>query len=452
MRRLTLTIDDAIADGLEALAHEPTETAAILIVSRAELDDELRLIGRELFRLDAHVSNRTSDSCTIADTGLVAAAKAADRWGGGIVLVHNHPDAPLDASPRDRRAEAAIAELARTRLDQTDAGSIIVGHGAPFSFTGATCFGAARLDRIRIIGRRFRFLDAVDAAAPAPPPTVFERQVRAFGHELQQLLGTLTAGVAGFGGTGSSVGQQLIRLGLGKVIVADDDIVTDTNVTRIHGSRLADAGTPKADLARDTLEAIGFGSVEPISDAITVERVARHLRSCDVVFCCTDDHAGRLVLARLAACYRIPVIDMGVRLGADGGVLTEIVGRVSVVTPGAACGICTGTIDPVIAAVEMLTPEERERRAADGYIPDLDVIDPAVITYTTLVASIAVNELLERLIGFGVDPPPDETIILGHDRYLSTRTIAPRLGHFCSDPAVIGSGDTIPFLGITWAA
>lgn len=453
MRSVTLTIDDHIAADVAAIAHEETETAAVLIVGYAETDREQRLIGRKLVRLDAHVTDRTGVGCTISDRGIVAAAKIAEQIGGGIVFIHNHPSGMLERSDRDVVADADIAELAQTRLGDDRTASAIVSPGSPFAFIGHSCSTGEPIARIRIIGRRFRFVDAANAPEGAPPAAAFDRQVRAFGPQMQQLLGTLTAGVAGFGGTGSAVGEQLVRLGFGNVIVADDDVVTTTNVTRIHGSTLDDDTIGKAQLAKSSLEAIGFGRVEAVEQAITVEAVARKLRDCDVVFGCTDDHAGRLVLARLSAHYCIPVIDMGVRLGTDGdGRLTEIIGRISVVTPGAACGICTGTIDPAIAAAEMLTATERDRRADEGYIPDLDVTDPAVITYTTLVASIAVGELLERLIGFGIDPPPDETIVLGHDRYLLTRTMTPRPGHFCSDAAVIGRGDTTPYLGITWAA
>ena len=42
---------------------------------------------------------------------------------------------------------------------------------------------------------------------------VFDRQVRAFGADIQELLATLRIGIVGNGGTGSPVAEQLIRLG-----------------------------------------------------------------------------------------------------------------------------------------------------------------------------------------------------------------------------------------------
>jgi len=87
---------------------------------------------------------------------------------------------------------------------------------------------------------------------------------------------------------------------------------------------------------------------------VTAEHAARRLAGCDVVFGCTDDNAGRLVLSRLPTYYLTPVIDMGVLLSSDNGRLTGIDGRVTVVSPGSACLVCRGRIDLARAGSEQL--------------------------------------------------------------------------------------------------
>ena len=45
----------------------------------------------------------------------------------------------------------------------------------------------------------------------APPPDQFDRNIRAFGGEIQRVLGDLHIAVVGCGGTGSAVTEQLVR-------------------------------------------------------------------------------------------------------------------------------------------------------------------------------------------------------------------------------------------------
>lgn len=64
------------------------------------------------------------------------------------------------------------------------------------------------------------------------------------GTDGQRSLGALRSGVVGAGGTGSAVTEQLARHGVGDLVMLDDDVVVDdTNLTRIHGSTAADLGT-----------------------------------------------------------------------------------------------------------------------------------------------------------------------------------------------------------------
>ncbi len=79
---------------------------------------------------------------------------------------------------------------------------------------------------------------------------------------------------------------------------------------------------------------------------VTLEPTARKLIGCDLLFGCTDDNAGRLVLSRLATYLMTPVIDCGVLITSDAdGRLTGINGRVTVLSPGQACLVCRDRID-----------------------------------------------------------------------------------------------------------
>jgi hypothetical protein len=245
--------------------------------------------------------------------------------------------------------------------------------------------------------------------------------------------------------------EQLIRLGVGRLTVIDDQDLTDTNVTRVYGSGLADAGRAKVDIARDNADRIGLGTtVRRIKASVTEQAAARALTECDVVFGCTDDNAGRLVLSKLAYWFLIPVLDVGSRIDRRDGRLAEVLCRLNIQVPGAACAQCWGTIDPERVRAELMTRADLEAIQAEGYAPDIDTPDPAVIAYTTLVASLAVAEFIARLTGLAPDAP-DRAMFMASGRQISSATRAPAEGHWCGRPEKWGIGLTRRFLDQTWA-
>lgn len=323
------------------------------------------------------------------------------------------------------------------------------------AFTGSLAWDdgrIGRIDRLWEVGDRWRLTRAEDAPGVVVDEA-FDRNVRAFGAPIQETLGSLSIAVIGAGGTGSAVCEQLVRLGVRRLLLVDPDVLSQSNVTRVYGSTPADVGRAKVEILRDHLVAIAPDLVcETLQSMVTLEPTARRLAEQDLVFGCTDDNAGRLVLSRMATHLLTPAIDVGVLLSSGANdELTGIDGRVTTLTPGAGCLVCRGRIDLARAAAELMTPEERKRRQDEGYAPALGGREPAVVAFTTAVAAAAVAELLERLIGYGPSPRPSELLLRWHDREMSTNAVAPRDGHYCDRASGHwGRGDRAPFLGQVW--
>ena len=186
-----------------------------------------------------------------------------------------------------------------------------------------------------------------------------------------------------------------MRLGVRHLQLFDPDTLSAGNVTRVYGSYPDKVGEPKVTVSAVHIRRIApDAEVKTVQAKITREATAKLLLDADVVFGCTDDNAGRLVLSRIASYLLTPVIDCGVLLSSgSGGHLVGIDGRVTVVTPGAACLVCRDRIDLRRAAAEMLNPSEHRRLAEEGYAPALADPEPAVVAFTTQVASAAVCEL-----------------------------------------------------------
>lgn len=456
---VTLVLTDSIAQELRIAALESVESAAVILARPVATASGLRLLSRTVRWVSAeHYLRREAYALSIASLGYVHALSEAERDGCVPIWFHTHPGIGSDPSPstHDHGVDADIASLFRDRSGSAYYGALIVAPRAlGFAFTGFVENEAGMrdaIDRVWIVGDRLTLIKPF-GSNNADAKQEFDRSVRAFGPAIQSTLASLRLAVVGCGGTGSAVAEQLVRLGVRHITLIDPDVLSESNVTRVYGSRPDLVGQAKVDLLAKHLEAIApDATVSMVKGLITRKTVAARLFECDVVFGCTDDNAGRLVLSRLSTYLLTPVFDCGVLLSsdADDG-LVGIDGRVTTLVPGQGCLICRNRVDLARAAAESLPRDEHQRRVGEGYAPALGGIEPAVITFTTTVAALAVTELLERLIGFGDTPRPSELLYRGHDRQLSINRCQPRPGHYCDpDSNRLGLGMTDPPLEQTW--
>lgn len=454
----TLVLPGELDAELSQLVGLPVEGGGVLLCGLVSEGKDLRLLGREFLPVaDEAYEVRERDSLQITSAGYVPALGRAEADGAVPVWVHTHPVPGFSPRPSrfDDVVDEQLADPFRLRSGSEFYGSLVLNNlPRGYGFTGFVESETKRLDidRVLSVGPRIGLTWSFDSEhGPLPPE--FDRNVRAFGGDVQRILGDLRVAVVGCGGTGSAVVEQLARLGVRRFLLLDPDKLSDSNVTRVYGSGVADVGSTKTRVAESNIHRIApSADVECLDALVTMEDAARRLGTVDVVFGCTDDNAGRLVLSRAATYLLVPVIDCGVLLTSDdAGELTGIFGRVSVLTPGSACLVCRGRVDLARAGAELLTPTEREHRVGEGYAPALDGVEPAVVAYTTAVASAAVGELLERLVGYGGAVVPSELLLRMHERETSGNHQPPTAGHYC-DPAFgkVGRGSTKPFLEQNW--
>ena len=459
MTSATLVLTEVIAAGLAAIASEYVEHAAVLLVGVHAGPGRLRLLARELHVVDAEHCDRRTDEMTISSAGWIRALQRAEVLGAAAVWVHTHPAGDPTPSRRDAQVDMELSGPFTVRSGAPLYASVVVAPSQTatnFTFTGLGHHAGQgfRIERCLVVGSRMRVESSHDSQPQTPLPSLYDRQVRAFGGDLQRTLGMLRVGLAGCGGTGSAVAEQLARLGVRHLTGIDPDTLSESNTTRVFGSDPTKIGQSKVQVLSEHVRTIAPDArVHAITGKITEEANARQLADCDVVFGCTDDEAGRMVLSRLASYQLVPVIDCGVLIDSDGGTVRGIHARVTTMHPGAACLLCRGRVDPALAAAELATRDEHARLVREGYAPELPGVEPAVVAYTTLAAALAVGELLERLVGYGPATAPTEILARLHEREMSTNTRPYRVGHYC-DPAagLLGAGDTAPFLGQAWAS
>lgn len=443
------------------------ERAAYGLCGVSRTTNETRLLLREVIRIDeGDVLESSPVHLKIASRSFLRAIKKAHLQRAAFIFVHSHPTGVPAFSPQDDREELKLFRTAYTRITHPGPhASLVMPRGeTPVGRAWLPGGDTAPIETIRVIGNRFRFYrrtlitgqgaNARERATVAEL-TYFDRQIRAFGPELQPLLRALVVGVVGAGGTGSCVIEQLVRLGVGSLVISDGDCFDPSNANRVYGSRVVDADLPKAKLAERSAADVGLQTrVRVLTRPITFKSVFEEFRTCDLVFGCTDDEWGRSLLTRLAIWYYIPVFDMGVKIDSAEGVIRSIQGRVTTLLPGKACLFCRNRITAERVRAEILwaiAPEEAEQLKREGYLPELNEPAPAVISFTTAVAASAMTELLHRLTGFlGVDRVSSEVLHLLSSTRVRTNDRPGLRECFCGDTTRWGRGDTRPALDVTW--
>jgi len=374
-----------------------------------------------------------------------------DALSKGLVpaIVHTHPKGRAKFSKQDDHNEA---KLARTALIKGAAGLIsivLAGNGEIAARIWMSEDKPTDITRVLHSGPRLQLTCADDANL-----AFLDRQTRLFGEHTTQMITKFRCGIAGGGATGSAVLPLLLRLGIREALMFEKDRAEETNLNRLHGARREDvvAKTLKADIHARTVSEAGLGMSLVTIDAWAGEPSSWDaLKSCDVIFCCTDDHAGRLFLNRFTRFYGIPVIDVGLAMQQRTNGSFDIFARVSTLVPGHPCLLCGGFIDPRRAREEVLRrndPETYEQLKKEAYVLGEGNPSPAVVTFTSEAASMAVNEWLAGVTGFaGASGMLPTRIRRFHARDERVPGVSPLSDcPCCSASRTLGRGDVIPFL------
>ncbi len=140
----------------------------------------------------------------------------------------------------------------------------------------------------------------------------------------------------------------------------------------------------------------------------------RKISECDVLFGCMDSVDGRHLLNQIATFYLIPYFDLGVKLIADGnGGIDQIWATVHYLQPGKSSLLTRGvyTLDDLTAAsMYRKDPVNYEALKKEGYIKNVNVESPAVISINMQISSLAVIEFLARIHKFRYDNNADSAI------------------------------------------
>ena len=276
-----------------------------------------------------------------------------------------------------------------------------------------------------VAGRPIRHLYPAKPAS-AIADQAYDRQARIFGDRGQALLRQQKVGVIGAGGAGSLIVEYLARLGVGELVVIDNDRLEASNLPRVVGSLRRDAMPWLTDDARPAwLRKIArrFArqkvlvarrvarrsnpsiAVDPVFGSVVEDAIAKKLIDCDYLFLAADSMQARLVFNALVHQYLIPGTQVGAKVTVDRltGDVLDIFSVTRPITPDLGCLWCNGLISPARLQGEALSPEEREQQR---YVEDETVTAPSVITLNAVAVSHAVDDFLFSVAGLLEESTP----------------------------------------------
>lgn len=380
------------------------EAVALLLCGRANGTDRHVFTVRKVVPVPLDAGRREPHSITWPTSFIDDLVHDAYGRGQAIVKVHSHPTGYAQFSPTDDRSDQALFASVTSLLDDglPHASMVMLPDGALFGrVLGDEGRVIAPLARIACVGNDLRIWTADQ---PGVREAYLLRQAQAFGEGTTRTLRTLAAAVIGCSGTGSIVAELLARLGIGRLVLVDPDVVEEKNLNRILNSGKEDAylARPKVQVVASAVARTGLGQeVTPLALNVMSKAAVTAVAQCDVVFGCMDGAEGRHLLNRLATFYNLPYFDVGVRLDADGnGGIAAIAGAVHYLQPGRSSLLSRNVYSmPRVEAEELrrTNPQMYREQVKQGYLRGVDEDRPAVISVNMLLASLLVNEFLARL-------------------------------------------------------
>ncbi len=340
------------------------------------------------------------------------AAVHARRLGLVYLAFHNHGGwervrfSPIDMASHDRGYPAL------QKITGTIVGAVVC--------TPAAAAGDLWLPA----GRRVELAEMVVAGTNLirlqPQPSVvgpsgarFNRQALLFGDAGQECFRRMRVAIVGQGGVGSLLTEMLARLGVGSMVLIDDDDVDDTNLPRLVGATTHDVGMPKVQLGMRAARAANPAvEVIPIKGAIQAPDARALAASSDWIFLAADTHAARHWVTVIVEESLVPATQLGVKVPTDD---RGSVGPIHIATrqllPGQGCFWCNGLINATELAIDMHPAHERQAaRYVDG------VAAPSVMSLNALSASQAVTDFMLAVTQMRGDETDMDVLYFPRDR------------------------------------
>lgn len=430
------------------------EAVAVVLCGRHEKKDLSVLLAHKVELIPHNECKRHEDYIHWKTEKIIPLLEIAEKQNMAILKIHSHPGGYPKFSEVDDRSDF---EFFNSVFGWCDYNGV---HGSAVMLPDGKIFGRVftpdlnhfPFNKISVAG------DVIHIWNNGRKKTNDEfslRTVQAFGEGTYSKLKEMKIGIIGCSGTGSPTIEQLVRLGVGCVVIVDPDKIEKKNLNRILNSTMQDAidKKTKTEMLSNAIEKIGLGTkvISFSSNLFESKAAVLELITCDAIFGCVDTVDGRHLISQLTNFYLIPYFDIGVRLDADGhGGIENIIASVHYIQPTCSTLLSRGLYTEKRLFDDSLLrqdPKEFAKREKVGYVHNANVDRPAVISINMQISSMAVVELLNRLHQFKEDAPSKYAKVM-MDYCSGCIENAPEESFFqdVSSEKWAGRGDCKPFL------
>lgn len=408
---LTFSGNDYITLKEHLYPGDGKEAVAIALCGRQKSKNQTRLLIHELILIPyEECSIREPDLLRWSTQRIIPYIEKAARKGWAVLKIHSHPTGYQSFSKTDDCSDNELFESIFGWMEDEEphASAVMLPNGEIFGRIFESNLNSIPFDKINVVGDDllFWFKDKNNSI------NEFElRTAQTFGEGTTNILNRLKIGIVGCSGTGSPLIEQLVRLGVGELVLVDPDVIEKKNLNRIVNSTMNDAlnANYKVDVIKKAIEKIGIGTrVITFSENIyDSKELLNELSSCDIVFGCMDSVDGRHLLNQLTTFYLIAYFDLGIKIISDKkGGINQIMGTVHYLKPGGSSLRTRGVYNEEelrAASMYRTNIQNYEEQKKYGYIVDVIVESPAVISINTQISAIAVNEFLARIHPYRYD-------------------------------------------------
>ena len=397
------------------------EHGAVILAGVAETTREVRLLAREVHLAKDgrdYVPGKRGYRMLRAEFITQQVLRARDERLV-YLAVHNHGGTDqVDFSDDDLRSHERGYPALLQISDGMSVGALVFAKNAVAGDVWRPDRSRVALEGATVVGPRRQFLTSERRSHNLRHDPRYDRQVRLFGDQGQDILAKAKVAIIGLGGVGSLIAEFVGRLGVGRFVIVDPDRAEWTNLPRLVGARQWDAAPKslveparpwlrplvralsrrKTSLAkRNIRRANPKANVHAIASDVVEPSTAKVLVDCDFIFLAADTMRARNVFNAVVHQYLIPGVQVGAKVIPDrAGKVADVYAVTRLVTPDSGCLHCSGFINAAKLQDESLSQEERR---AQQYLEDEDVPAPSVVTLNALASAQAANDFLFYMTG-----------------------------------------------------
>lgn len=408
--RLKITRDDLNVLKQYAFADYPIEAAAFALAGMASYSNQVDVLVRRVIKIPQEmfpVANEFHlEVSPKAINGIISLCESNKL---GVIICHSHPKG-LIYSPSDDYGENRLVNTIRQFIpNDAPIASLLL---TPEDITGRIWLPGEKksttFEEIIIVGEYIERKKTIDNRfSNNSDLEIFDRQIRAFSTEGQKLISQAKVGIIGVGGTGSPIAEQLCRLGVADFMLIDPDRISPSNITRVYGTSypsIRKSSKPldfKVNIIAEHLKNIRpYIDVKVFNQNVVKTEICSSLIDRDILFLCTDEHWGRSIVNQLCYQYLIPTINLGVRITSDAGKITNAIGVLDVLRPGKPCLWCKQFLRSERISAESMPNNYYAGLKHEGYVEDINIPEPSVISFTSSVASTATSIFIQFMTNF----------------------------------------------------